>query len=137
MAMALYPTFLEAQLGASPINFSGDTIKCVLVTSAYTYNAAHDFMDDITGELARSNALASKTLTNGTFDFADPVMNAATAAGTGVAVIFFKDTGGAASTNRLIAYDDKQADGTTALSRPVLVGDVVTLQIHASGLFDL
>jgi hypothetical protein len=36
-----------------------------------------------------------------------------------------------------VALDDKAADGTTAISRAVVIGDVVTVQVHASGLFDL
>ena len=134
MAMAWYPKALESFLKAD-LDLDS-TIKAVLVSSSYTYNSAHDNLDDVAaGRLGISGALASKTFTNGTFDCADPTITA-TADGTGVAVIFYLDTG-TESTSKLIAFIDKEADGSTAISRPVLIDDVVTIQIHASGIGDL
>lgn len=134
MAMAIYPKALESFLKAD-LDLDS-SLKALLVSSSYTYNSAHDNLDDVAaGRLGASAALASKTFTNGTFDFADPTITA-TADGTGVAVIFYLDTG-TESTSKLIAFVDKESDGTTAISRPVLTGDTVTIQVHASGLFDL
>lgn len=137
MAMAIYPKALESFLKAD-LDLDS-TIKAVgvKVSSGYTYSSAHDNLDDVASgnRLGTSGALASKTMTNGTFDFADPTITAS-ADGTIEAVIFYLDTG-VESTSKLIAYIDKESDGSTAISRPVLTGDTVTIQVHASGLFDL
>jgi hypothetical protein len=130
----IYPKALESFLKGD-LDLDGN-IKALLVSSSYTQNDAHDNLDDVAaGRLGLSANLASKTMTNGTFDAADPTISV-TANGTGNAVILFLDTG-TESTSKLIAYIDKAADGTTALSRPVLNGDTVTVQVHASGFFDL
>ncbi len=134
MASAIYPLALQSFLKAD-LDLDS-TIKALLVSSSYTYNSAHDNLDDVAaGRLGTSGALATKTFTNGTFDFDDPTITA-TADGTGNAVIFYLDTG-TESTSKLICYIDKEQDGTTSISRPVLTDDVVTIQVHASGLFDL
>ena len=135
MAMAWYPKALESFLQGG-IDLSSVTVKALLVSSAYTYNSAHDNLDDVAaGRLGTSGALASKTFTNGTFDAADPDVTV-TADGTGNAVIFFVDTG-TESTSKLLIYEDKEGDETTAISRPVLTSDTVTVQIDASGIGDL
>ena len=132
--MKIYPKALESFLKGD-LDLDGN-IKALLVSSSYTQNDAHDNLDDVaSGRLGLSGNLASKTMTNGTFDSADPTISV-TANGTGVAVILFLDSG-VESTSKLIAYIDKAADGSTALSRPVLNGDTVTVQVHSSGWFDL
>lgn len=133
--MKLYPKAKQAFLSGA-IDLTSDDIRVLLVSSSYTQNDAHDFLNDVaSGRLGESAALASKTVTDGTFDFADPTVSI-TADGTIVAAILYQHTG-TESTSHLIAYDDKDSDGTTALSRAVLTGDTVTVQVDASGLFDL
>ena len=134
--MKWYPKARESALGGG-INVVTGSVKAVLVTSSYTQSDAHQYLSDVASgsRLGTSGALSSKTTTSGTFDAADPSITAA-AAGTGVAVIFFIDTG-TESTSPLLIFDDKDADGTTALNRPVVIGDVVTVNIHASGIADL
>jgi hypothetical protein len=46
-----YPQFFVSLLDKL-IDFNSDTIKGALVTSSYTFNAAHNFFDDITNECA-------------------------------------------------------------------------------------
>ena len=61
MARLLYRKFLEHCLNVT-LNggaAAGANIKACLVTSAYTYNAAHDFLDDVTGIEETSGNLAS------------------------------------------------------------------------------
>lgn len=92
--------FLEGQ-----INWNTDTIKCAIVTSAYTLNASlHEFYQDLGGAVIGSPAtLTSKSTTGGAADAAD-VTFAAVAAGTVVdAIIIYKDTG-TPSTSPLLAY---------------------------------
>jgi hypothetical protein len=131
MARQIYPKFLEHCLdctlnGATP---AGANIKACLVTSAYTYNAAHDFLDDVTGIEETSGNLASKTVVNGVFDAAD-ITFTGTAGSPAAALILYVDTG-TAGTSRLIAYDD------TISGFPVTLGGDVTIRWNASGILAL
>jgi hypothetical protein len=133
MANALYPTYKQLILGAG-LNLTTLNLKVVLVdTGAYTYSAAHDFLDDIAvgARIATSGNLASKTVTNGVFDAADITITAVT--GTTVeALVIYNDTGTAATSN-LIAYMDT---GVTGLPLTPNGGDV-TIQWSGSGIFSL
>lgn len=133
MANALYPTYKQLILGAG-LNLTSLNLKVVLVdTGAYTYNAAHDFLDDIAvgARIATSGNLASKTVTNGTFDAADITITAVSGA-TVEALVIYNDTGSAATSN-LICYMDT---GVTGLPFTPNGGDV-TIQWNASGIFAL
>lgn len=133
MANALFPTYKQLILGAG-LNLTTLNLKVVLVdTGAYTYSAAHDFLDDIAvgARIATSGNLASKTVTNGTFDAADITITAVS--GTTVeALVIYNDTGTAATSN-LIAYMDT---GVTGLPFTPNGGDV-TIQWSGSGIFAL
>ena len=129
MASVLYPKFKEALLKAD-IDLENDTIKCVFIDSAdYTYNAAHDFLDDVAGGsiVGTAQTLGTKTFTNGVFDAADATFTAVT--GDPVeAIIIYKDSGSAATSN-LIAF----IDGLTTTPN----GGNLTIAWNASGIFAL
>lgn len=134
MANKLYPKGRQAFLDGD-IDFSADTIKAVLVTSAYTQNDAHDNLDDVTGGARVATAtLASKTSTDGTADAADVTYTAVAAGSTVVGIVLYKDTG-TESTSKLIAWFDTKAD-TTAINVVTNGGDIV-ITWHASGIFTL
>ena len=106
MANTFYPKYKEAVFnGGSGIALTG-TLKVTLIDSAqYTYNAAHDFWDDVpVGARIGTQTLANKTYTNGVLD-ADDVTFPAVAAGTYEALIFWLDTG-VESTSRLVFFLD-------------------------------
>lgn len=129
MASALYPKFKEALLTAG-LDLEADDIRAILVDTAdYTYNAAHDFLDDVAAgsRVAVSSALASKTITNGVFDAADKTWTAVTG-DPSEAIILYKHTG-TEGTSNLIVYID-------GLSVTPNGGDI-TAQWHASGIFEL
>lgn len=128
MADALYP-LTKAKMMQGSLDMSSVDIKCLLVTSAYTYSAAHDFEDDLTGVEEQSAAMTTKTFTSGTFD-ADDVTFSATAGSACNAFIIFYDTGTPA-TSMLIAYID------SASGFPVTLGGDVTLAFDAAGIFTL
>jgi len=134
MANAVYPIAKKALLDAD-IDLSVDTIKIVLLTSSYTYSAAHDFLNDITAgyRVSTSAALSSKTTTGGAFDAADVTFTALT----GSAVtrwVLFKDTG-TESTSNLIAYFDTVSGGGALSYTPN--GSDFTLAFGASGIFTI
>lgn len=133
MANALYPSFKAALLAGS-VDLSSVNVKVVLVDLAdYTYSSAHDFLDDVAagGRVATSGNLASKTLTGGVFDSADPVFTGATG-DQAEALILYVDTGTAA-TSRLIAFYDT---GVTGLPVTPNSGDI-NVTVNASGWFSL
>lgn len=119
------------------------TLKCMLVTSAYTPNQnTHDFKDDVTNEVtgtgytAGGNACASPTWTGPdgsgllTFDASDPATWSQNAAGFSNArrAIFWYDTG-TPGTSRLVAYtNDFGADAGN------VAGDF-SVAINAAGLY--
>lgn len=131
MASVIYPKAKEAFLSGS-INLSSDTIRAVLIdTGTYTYNAAHDFYNDLSGVVGtESGVFGSKTVTNGVFDAADITFSAVTGA-TAEAIVIFKDTGNT-STDALIAF----IDSATGLPLTPNGGDAV-VQWHSSGIFSL
>ncbi len=105
MANAIYPKAKEAFLNGE-IDLTDNTIKVALVdTGTYTYNTAHDFYNDVSGVLGTPVALSSKTVTSGVFDAADCTFTTPSAGTSIEALIIYKDTG-TASTSNLIAYID-------------------------------
>jgi hypothetical protein len=134
MANAVYPLAKKALLDAD-IDLLTDTIKIVLCDSGYTYNTAHDNLDDITAgaRVATSSALASKTTTGGAFDAADVTFTALTG-DTVTSWVLFKDSG-TESTSKLIAYFDTVSGGGAFSFTPS--GGDLTLSFGASGIFTI
>jgi hypothetical protein len=128
MANALYPIGKKGLLDAD-IDMLVDDIKVVAVSSTYTYSTAHDFRNDLTGVIATSANLGSKTTTGGVFDAAD-LAPAFTSVATNInAYVIFKDTGDTA-TSPLIAYID------TGSGLPLTQdGGNVNITWNASGIF--
>lgn len=127
MASAPYTSYLVNLLEAD-IDLATDNIKIVLVDiGTYTYSAAHNFHDDLSGIVATSGNLASKTTTGGVFDAAD-ILISAVSGNTVEAIVIYKDTGSSA-TSPLIYY----IDGLTLTPD----GSDVTVQWDAAGIFDI
>ena len=110
MANAAYPLWLQAQASASPVAWLTDTIKVAILSSAYTYSAAHDFFNDLTGVLGTAT-LASKTCTNGVLDAADVVVSGVLASAA-AAVVVYKDTGVAGTSQLMLFFDTGIFPGT-------------------------
>lgn len=139
MANVIYNSFKRDGMG-SAINLDTDTIKAMLVTSAYTPDPdAHTKRSDVTNEVtgtgytAGGAALANKTLTadntgnKGVFDADDLVWSTATI--TARAAVLYKSRGGAASADELIMYVDFGADVTST-------GDDFTIAWNAAGILN-
>lgn len=120
MANRLYDLGRESFLKGE-ISWSGDNIKACLVDSAsYTPDtAANQFLSDLSGVVATSGNLASKTTTDGVADAADVTFSSVTG-NQSEYIVVYQDTG-EASTSRLIALVD------TATGLPVTPngGDIV------------
>lgn len=133
MANAIYPKYKEALLGGGAnANLLAGTVKLALVdTGTYTYSAAHQFLSDMSGLIGTAPTLGTKTVTNGTFDFANPTWTAVSGA-TVEALVAYIDTG-VAGTSRLVAYIDT---GQTGLPVTPNGGDI-TLTVDVAGFFTL
>lgn len=132
MANAMYPTGLKAILDGD-VDLLADNIKVVLLDSGYTFSAAHDFLNDISGGavVATSSNLASKTTAAGYFDAADVTFTALTGDDV-VAYVVYKDTG-TSSTSQLLCYVDTAADTSDLLIEPD--GTDLTLRWNSAGIF--
>lgn len=113
MTSALYPKFKQFLLSQNPsIDLDTDTIKVTLVNLAtdYTYNSAHDYLDDVTRSWSTfDETLSAKTVTDGVFNnTSDTTFSAVTASGSKTvgALVIYKDNNGTASSSPLIAYID-------------------------------
>lgn len=104
MANVLYDKGREGILDTT-IAMTGD-VRVMLVKTAYTFSAAHQFLSDITAgnDNGRSVALATKTYAAGVFDAADTSLTATAAAACNALVLFLHT--GVDATARLIAYID-------------------------------
>lgn len=133
MANVIYPKFKEALLdGSANIDLNDGTVKVALIdTGAYTYNAAHDFYDDLSGVVGTPQAIANTTVTDGLFD-GDDVTFPTVSGNTVEALVIFIDTGNTA-TSRLVAYIDS---GVTGLPVTPNGGNINTAW-NASGIFQL
>jgi hypothetical protein len=105
MANTFYPKGAEKMLTAA-INYSSDTIKVGIVSDAYTYSTAHEFLSDAGTLVGTAQTLGTKSITGGVFDAADPAFGAIAPGSTAKAAILYKDTGNPA-TSPLLAYIDQ------------------------------
>ena len=112
MANKLYPKskkqFLQAGIDLASLN-----VRAILVDAgAYTYDDAHDFLDDIPSgaRIAVSGNLTGKTFgDNGSFDSDDPTLTGVSGASI-EAIVLYVHTG-TDSTSRLIMYQDTGVTG--------------------------
>jgi hypothetical protein len=108
----------EDDLLEGNIDLDSDTIKVALVTSSYTFSAAHDFFNDITNELSTAGGytaggatIGSPTISSGVFDAADTMWTSSTFTCAGAVV--YKSTGDSA-TSPLIGFIDFDGDQSPA-----------------------
>lgn len=106
------------------------TLKVTLVDLAdYTYNAGHDFINDVPAAARVSTAtLASITTTGGTLDAADTVFTAA-AGDASEALVIWIDTGTEA-TSPIIGFEDTGVGGLPITP----AGTDITITWNASGI---
>ena len=108
MAGGLYSLGADKLL-TGEIDWDDDDIKCVLVdTASYTVDLnAHEFLSDVGGQVAHSENLTDKAVTNGVVTSDDAIF-LAVSGNQGEAIVVYKDTGVEAN-GPLIAYTDSAA----------------------------
>ena len=118
MANRLYPKGAEKILGT--LDLTAVTVKAALLSDAYTYSAAHEFLSDVSASvLNTAQTLASKAVTGGVFDAADVVYTAVTSGANARYVALYHDTG-TAGTSSLIFF----VDTATGLPMATNGGDI-------------
>ena len=140
MADVIFNSF-KKDIANGNIDLDTDTIKVMLVASAYTPDQdLHTKRSDITNEIAGTGysaggaALANKTVTQdntnnkGIFDADDLVWAASTLTARGA--VLYKSRGGLASADELICYIDFGADKISDNGN-------FTLQWNAAGILNL
>ena len=110
MASALAKQYKEDCLSSAAPDLTTVNVKLVLLDTAdYTFNVAHDFLDDVAaGREETSGNFGSKTIDvpeGGVFDAADVTLSAATGDPC-EALWIYNDTPGTEATKNLIAYID-------------------------------
>lgn len=141
MANAVYPIYKTAILSASAnvsltVDDTTDGPYCALVdTGTYTYSAAHDFYNDLSGIVGTDQRIASPTVgsvSQGTFDGADLTYTAVT--GNSVeALIIYRKNAGANTTWRLVLYEDTGVTGLPVTPN----GGNITVTWNASGILTI
>lgn len=101
-----YPKGAE-KLWSGLVDVTSATIKAALVSSAYTFNTAHEFYSDISANvIGTPQTLGSKAVTGGMFDAGDPTWTAVAGGSTVKAIVLYKDTG-VAGTSPVLVYLDQ------------------------------
>lgn len=133
MANALYPAAKAGWLNlTSGYDLNDGTVKVALIdTGTYTYSAAHDFHDDLSGIVGTPQEITNTTVAAGLFD-GDNVTFTAVSGNTVEALVIYIDSG-SSGTSPLIAYIDT---GVTGLPVTPNGGDI-TITWNGSGIFQL
>jgi hypothetical protein len=114
MADALFDAGRAGFLGAD-IGWDSPTVIKISLVRGYTFNAAHDMVNDVTGAggtLVSTATLGSTTITDGVADAADVVFTAVGVGAACTSLVIYQASalaGGAdvaSSAQRLIAYID-------------------------------
>lgn len=141
MANAVYPIYKTAILAASANvsldqnNTTDGPYISLIDTGTYTYSAAHDFYDDITGEVGTAQRIATPTVgsvSQGTFD-GDNVTYTAVSGASVEALVIRRKNSGASSTQRLVIYIDTSVTGLPVTPN----GGDITVTFNASGIFTI
>lgn len=138
MANAIYPAFKQNLLaGTAGYDLDNDNTTdgvyvALIDTGTYTYNAAHDFYNDLSGIVGTAQRITSPTVANGLFDGGDVTFSAVSGNSVEALVIYRKNSG-ANTTWPLVAYIDT---GVTGLPVTPNGGDII-ITWNASGIFQL
>ena len=138
MANAIYPIYKQNLLaGTSGYDLDNDNSTdgpfCALVdTGTYTYSAAHDFYNDLSGVVGTDQRITGPTVTTGTFDGSDLTYTAVS--GNSVeALVIYRKNAGANTTWPLVAYIDTGVTGLPVTPN----GGNITVTWNASGITQL
>lgn len=114
MANRVYPKYSKAACSnQTNVSLLDTAVKVVLVdTDAYTYSDAHQYLSDIPGgaRISITGALSGKSIGDDAYFHSDNPRFESVTGATSEALVFFIDTG-VAATSRLIAFEDTDVTG--------------------------
>lgn len=135
MANAIYPLFKGFLLTAAAsvslnVNDATDGPFVALVdTGTYTYSAAHDFYNDLSGIVGTDQRIATPTTASGLFD-GDNVTYTAVSGNSIEALVIYRHNAGANTTWKLVAYIDTSVTGLPVTPN----GGDISITWNASGI---
>ena len=142
---SVYANFKLRQHNGNPIDLDTDTIKVMIVTSAYTFNATtHVFKSDLTGEVSGTNYSAGGTAISGvtvaldgsTVEWIHNDITWTQSAGAGFSngrsFVWYKDTG-VAATSPLIMCQSEASDFGNVAGDLTLDGSAATGVLNITG----
>lgn len=140
MANAIYPIYKQNLLaGSAGYDLDNDTTTdgpyVVLIdTGAYTYSAAHDFFNDLSGVVGAASGMriSTPTVALGTFD-GDNVTFTAVSGATVEGFVIYRHNSGANSTWPLVLFYDAAGGGLPVTPN----GGDITIAWNAAGIFTL
>ena len=130
MATQKYDHYREATLLGTAPNLATGVVKIMATCDAlYTFNAAHNFLDDVSAARypgTTDQTLTGKTTTAGRFDSADVTLPAVAISGVNVIdqLILYVDTGSPATSMLIARYD--QFSPVTPNGNNILVAPAAT-----------
>ena len=139
MANAIYPIYKNAILTAAAStsldqdNSTDGPFTALVDTGTYTYSAAHDFFNDLSGIVGTDQRIVTPTVGSvaaGVFDGADLTYTAVSGA-TVEALVIYRHNSGANTTWRLVAFIDSSVTGLPVTPN----GGNITVTWNASGIF--
>lgn len=104
MSNTAYPKGAEKILSGA-IDFSTAPIKVALVSDAYTYSAAHEFLSSITGRVGIDQDLTNQSIVGGVFDGDDLDFGMLAPGSVIRAVVIYAATGNASTSPLLYHFD--------------------------------
>lgn len=136
MANLLYPAFRTAILTSAIVSMASDHRTILADSTDYTYNAAHDFLNDVAGaaRVATSGAMTNPTtgtVAAGTYDADDITFSSVT--GDSVEQIILYQHTGTETTSELVMFLDT---GITNFPLTPNGGNIV-LTWNASGIYQI
>lgn len=131
MTKALATAYRAALLDNGVDLISGN-VKIAALSASYVYSAAHDFHSDLSNIVTTSGNLASKTATDGYFDFADISVGSPAGGSTITQFWLYRDSGTSA-TSELVYYWNE--DASAAAISIATNGEAITVVVPSGGLF--
>jgi activator of HSP90 ATPase len=141
MANAIYPIYKNALMtAAANVSLDQNTATdgpyvALIDTGTYTYSAAHDFYNDLSGVVGTDQRITTPTVgsvSNGTFD-GDNVTFTAVTGNSIEALVIYRKNSGANTTWRLNAFIDTSVTGLPVTPN----GGDIAISWNASGIFTL
>lgn len=102
-----YPKGMEKLLSGQ-IDLSDGTLRAALVPTAYTYSAAHEYLDQVGPRIGTDVALTNTSVAGGVLGADDLAFGVIPTGSTAKGVVIYKNTGNPATSPLLLHYDQLQ-----------------------------